>query len=175
MSNTTSDIKGSHTPVHGLVYSVLPLQHGIRVLQVTTERCGNLATRLRVGPLCSMMQPSPLLDWPQRITDEPTMQVHSVPWQLTSHPGWALPCIWVVKPFKRVLCVTTHPQILTLELQAPMGTCSRQYGIKKLRQQKCNHQSSPKHRIVCLIHVLKAMESWVGPGNKAIDLMHVMN
>ena len=45
---TTSGIKGSHTLVHGLVCSVLPLQHKIHVLQATTKRCGNIATRLRV-------------------------------------------------------------------------------------------------------------------------------
>ena len=43
---TTSGIKGSHTPVHGLVRSVLSLQHEICILQAMTERCGNLATRL---------------------------------------------------------------------------------------------------------------------------------
>ena len=57
---TTSGIKGSHTPVHGLVRSVLSLQHEICVLQVMTECCGNLATRLRVGRLCSTIQLSPL-------------------------------------------------------------------------------------------------------------------
>ena len=47
--------EGLHTLVRGLVRSVLPLQHKIHVLQVTTERCRNLATRLWVGPLCSMI------------------------------------------------------------------------------------------------------------------------
>ena len=42
----TSGIKGLHTPVHGLVRSVLSLQHKICILQAMTERCGNLATRL---------------------------------------------------------------------------------------------------------------------------------
>ena len=67
------------------------LQHDIRVLQAMTERCENLATRLRVGPLCSTIQLSPLSGWPQS-TDEVTMLVDSVctPWQLTLHLGWAL-------------------------------------------------------------------------------------
>ena len=50
-----------------------PLQHE---LQATTERCGNLATRLRVGPLCSTIYLFPLSGWPRQITDKPTMQVH---------------------------------------------------------------------------------------------------
>ena len=90
LGDTTSGIKGSYTPVRGLVCSILRLQHEICILQVTTECCGNLATRLQVGPLCSTIQLSPLSGWPQWITDEPTMQVHSVLWQLTVHPGWAL-------------------------------------------------------------------------------------
>ena len=66
--------------------------HGkqILILEVMTERCENLASRLRVGLLCSMIQLSPLSGRPQQITDELTMQVDSVPWQLTSHLGWAL-------------------------------------------------------------------------------------
>ena len=90
LGDTTSGIKGSYTPVRGLLCSVLRLQHEICVLQVTTERCGNLATRLQVGPLCSTIQLSPLSGWPRWITDEPTIQVHSVLWQLTVHPRWAL-------------------------------------------------------------------------------------
>ena len=62
---TTSGIKGSHTPVFGLVHSVLSLQHEICILQVTTGRCGNLATRLRVGQFCSTIQLSPLSGWPR--------------------------------------------------------------------------------------------------------------
>ena len=52
----------------------------------------------------------------------PTTQVNSVPWQLTSHATWA------DESFKH-LHITTHPQILVLELQAPMGACPGQYGI----------------------------------------------
>ena len=37
------------------------------------------------------------------------------------------PCSEIVELFKHFLRVTTHPQILALELWAPMGTCSRQY------------------------------------------------
>ena len=80
-----------------------------RVLQAMTERCGNLATRRRVGPLCSTIQPSPLSGWPRRGTDKPTMQVDSAPSLPTSHPGWAL--AWVVEHFLRV---TAHPKILAL-------------------------------------------------------------
>ena len=101
------------------------LQHEIRALQATTECCGNLATRLRVGPLCSTMKLSPLSGWPRWIVDKPTMQVDLVPWQLTSGVG---PCMGIVEPFNHVLCVTAQLQILTLELWVPMGTCPGQYG-----------------------------------------------
>ena len=38
-------------------------------------------------------------------------------------------CAGIVEPFKHLLCVTAHPQILALvnELQTPMGTCPGQY------------------------------------------------
>ena len=88
--------------------------------------CRNLATKLWVGPLCSMIQPSPLSGWPQQSMDELMMQVDSVPWQLTSHPRWG-PFAWIVEPFKHFLRVTAHPQILALELQVPMGACPGQY------------------------------------------------
>ena len=76
----------AHT-VCGLVCIIPPLQHEICVVQVTTKHCENLAMRLRV---CSTIQLSPLLSWPQRFMDKLTMQVDSVPWQLTLHLGWAL-------------------------------------------------------------------------------------
>ena len=57
--------QASKVCTHGLVWSVLPLRHEIRVLQATTECCGNLATRLQVGPLSSTIQLFPLLGWPQ--------------------------------------------------------------------------------------------------------------
>ena len=37
------------------------------------------------------------------------------------------PCVEIVDPFKHLLCVTTHPQILVLELWAPMGAYLGQY------------------------------------------------
>ena len=79
LGTTTSGIKGSHTPVRGLVRSVLSLQHEIHVLQTTTKRCGNLAMRLQVGLLCSMIQLSLLSGWPQQSTKKATMQVNLVP------------------------------------------------------------------------------------------------
>ena len=63
----------------GLVCSVLPLQHEIRIQQAMTERCRNLATRLRVGTLCSMIQLSPPSGWPQQSMDKAMMQDDSVP------------------------------------------------------------------------------------------------
>ena len=40
------------------------------------RRLNAAATRLRVGPLCSTIQLSPLSGWPRRIADELTMQSH---------------------------------------------------------------------------------------------------
>ena len=37
-------------------------------------------------------------------------------------------CAGIVEPFKHLLRVTAFPQFLVLELRAPMGTCSGQYG-----------------------------------------------
>ena len=59
---------------------------------------------------------------------EATMKVDSVP------PGSQV-CILdgtsteIVGAFKHLLCVTTHPQFLVLELRVPMGTCLGQYGM----------------------------------------------
>ena len=86
------------TPVRGLVRSVLPLQHEIRMLQAATERCGNLATRLRVGPLCNTIQLSPLSGWPRRITDEPMMQVDSP--MAANFTSGVDSCVGIVEPFK---------------------------------------------------------------------------
>ena len=82
----TSGFKGLHTPIRGLVRSVLSLQHKIYVLQVRTERCRNLAMGLRVGQLCSTIQLSPLSGWPRRSTK----RWCGTPWQFTSHPGGPL-------------------------------------------------------------------------------------
>ena len=38
------------------------------------------------------------------------------------------PCTGIVEPFKHLLRVTAHPHFLALELRAPMGACSGQYG-----------------------------------------------
>ena len=114
------------TSIRGLVCSVLSLQHKICVLQVMTERCGNLATRLRVGLLCSMIQLSLLSGWPRQSMDEATMQVDLVP--LTANFASGVdPCAGI----KLFLRLTAHPQILALELQAPMGACPGQYSKYK--------------------------------------------
>ena len=39
------------------------------------------------------------------------------------------PYTGIVEPFKLILCVTTHPQFLTLELRVPISACLGQYGI----------------------------------------------
>ena len=110
-----------HTPIHGLVCSILSLQDEISVLQAMTESCGNLATRLQVSQLCSTIQLSPLSGWPRRSTDEATMR-YPLAVNFTSGVG---PCTEIVE---HLLHVTAHPQFLALELQAPMGACSGQYG-----------------------------------------------
>ena len=93
-------------------------------MQATTERCGNLATRLRVGPLCCTIQPSPLSAWPRRSTDEPTMQVDSPPWLPTLHPGWALARRWClcmllfINTYYLLQCIFLYVNICTTELGA---------------------------------------------------------
>ena len=37
--------------------------------------------------------------------------------------AWVGPCMGIVEPFKHVLRVTAHTQILALELRAVIGTC----------------------------------------------------
>ena len=125
LDTTTSGIKGSHTPIRGLVPSILSLQHEICVLQATTKHCGNLATRLQVGLLCSMTQLSPLSGWPRRSTDEAMMR-YTLAANFASGMG---PCMGIVEPFKHLLCVTAHPHFLALELRVPMGACLGQYGM----------------------------------------------
>ena len=124
---TTSHIKDSHTPVRELVQSILPLQHKIHEMQVTTEHCRKLATRLWFSPLCSTIQLSPLLGWPRQSMDETTMW-YPLAANFTSRAG---PCTGIVEPFKHFLCVTTHPQFLVLELSAPIGTRPGQYGTRE--------------------------------------------
>ena len=43
--------------------------------------------------------------------------------------------------FKQILSVTVHPQILALELRAPMGACLGQYGTLVTWQQAHNTYS----------------------------------
>ena len=116
------NIRFTHT-FHGLVCSVLPQQHEVRVLQATTECCRDLATSyIRVGLHCSTLQLSPLSGWPWQSMDEAMMQVDSVPLAANFASGVG-PCGGIVEPFKHLLHATAHPQFLALEVQAPMGTC----------------------------------------------------
>ena len=52
----------------------------------------------------------------------------------------------IVEPFKRVLRVTAHPQILTLELRVPMGACSGQYGRSILSKAGIDSSQYSGHR-----------------------------
>ena len=38
------------------------------------------------------------------------------------------PCMGIIQLFNHLLRVNAHPQILLLELRAPMGACPGQYG-----------------------------------------------
>ena len=97
------------------------------ILQATTEHCGNLATRLRVSPLCHDTAFSTVgLALTNHGCTNDASPFSPLAANLASRVG---PCMGIVEPFKRVLCVTAHPQVLALELQAPMGTCLGQYGI----------------------------------------------
>ena len=60
-----------------------------------------------------------------RSTYEATMQYTLVA-NFASRVG---PCKGMVEPLKHLLRVTAHPHFLALELRAPMGACSGQYGI----------------------------------------------
>ena len=71
----TSGIKGSHTPVCGLVRSVLPLQHEIRVLQATTETYQRGYVSVHFVARYSLN--SPLSGWLWRSTDEPRVSTLS--------------------------------------------------------------------------------------------------
>ena len=97
------------------------------ILQATTEHCGNLATRLRVGPLCHDTAFSTVglasTNHRRTINASPFSPMAA---NFASRVG---PCMGIVEPFKQVLRVTTHPQILKLELRTPVGACSGQYGM----------------------------------------------
>ena len=111
----------------------------ICVLQATTVRCRNLAVRLQVGTLCTMIQLSLMSGWPQQSTDEATILVYLVPLAAIFAFGVG-PCMGIVEPFKLVLVVTAHPQFLALELWAPMGVCPGQYS--KWQFYNCQQLSS---------------------------------
>ena len=100
----------AHTrAVRGLVCSIL---------QATTERCGNLAMRLRVGPLCSAIS---FLHCRAGLDESRTNRLcKSIQSHAANFACGVGPCVGIVEPFKRVLRVTPHPQILALELRAPM-------------------------------------------------------
>ena len=54
------------------------------------------------------------------------------------------PCVGIVEPFKQVLGVIAHPQMLALELRPLMGACPGQYGTST----SCHSTRGP-HRDHC--------------------------
>ena len=105
------------------------------------ERCGSLTTRLRVCLLSSKIQLSPLSGWPRRNDDAGQFGIPcSLVWfpdsscvggvrrvwepNYLQHVAFGLgACAGIVEPSKPLLRAAAHPQILVLELRAPMGTC----------------------------------------------------
>ena len=64
-------------------------------------------------------------------------------------------CMGIVETFKHLLRVTVHPQFLTLELRAPMGACSGQYGT--IRHSKFFVVTSQQ---LMFLHVILANTKW---------------
>ena len=112
----TSGINGFHTLVHGHVCTVLPLQHEIRVLQAMTECCVNLAMRLRVGPLCSTIQLSPVgLPSTKHRRSNKLIQYSLA----ANFASWVGLGAGIVEPFKHLLHATTHSQFWCLSCERP--------------------------------------------------------
>ena len=99
---------------------VLSLSSRTYLHTASDECCRALATRLWVAPFSSTTQ---LLksNWPgwakKQSMDEVTM------WYVALARSGESACTGVVELFKHLLCATTHPQFLMLELQVPTGTC----------------------------------------------------
>ena len=81
---TTSGIKVLHTPLHGLVRSVLSLQHEICILQAMTDAAETWQRGYEWVNFVARY--SFLPGWPWRSTKWRC----GIPWQFTSHPEWAL-------------------------------------------------------------------------------------
>ena len=90
------------------------------------ECCGNLAMKLQVCLLCSTIQLSPLSGWPRWRTDKARYKSIRDPLAANFASRVGL-CARIVETFKHLLCVTTHPQFLALELWAATGVCPGQY------------------------------------------------
>ena len=112
---TASGIKGSHTPISDLVRRVLSLQHEICVLQAMTERC---ETWQQGYESISFVARYSFLNRWAGLNEARCDTIY-----FASRVG---PCMGIVESCKYLLA---HPQFLALELRAPMGACSGQYGM----------------------------------------------
>ena len=95
-------IRFAHT-FCGLVHSVLPLQHEIRILQATTECCGNLATSYICVGLASTKH---------RQRNDASQFGSPLAANFASQVGT---CEGIVESFKPLSAIA-HPQFLALEL-----------------------------------------------------------
>ena len=102
--------------------------------------------------------------WPRQSMDETTMQ-YPLAANFTSRAG---PCTGIVEPFKHLLCVTTHPQFLVLELWAPIGASPGQYGTREsLKVYFLVKWQLILDRLMLLLHDHKHASSFRMPENMA--------
>ena len=111
----------SHTPVCSLVHSVLILQHKIHVLQVT-----NAAEAWQQGYESVHFLARYSIFYRADLDEAWTKgRCRSIWYTLAANfTFWVGAC---TELFKHLLCVTTHPQFLVLELRVSMGACLGQY------------------------------------------------
>ena len=79
---TISSVKGSHTPVHDLICSIICRQHKICILQETNAAEAWLSSMIQLSPTIGLALTK------HEQSDDPGR--FATLWQLTSHPGWVL-------------------------------------------------------------------------------------
>ena len=117
-----SKICTSHTPIHGLIHSVLPLQHKRQPNTAETWQQGYETVRFVAW--YSFLYCRAVLD-EARLKQRCKWIWYTLVANFASRVS---PCAEIVEPFKLLLHVTAHPQFFELELRAPMGTCPGQHG-----------------------------------------------
>ena len=122
----TSGIKVLHAPIHSFICSVLRLRHEIHVLQAMNA--GEVWQR-GYDLVCFLARYIVFYCWAGHDEAQAKPRYRSIRYPLaTSFASWVGTCTGIVGPFKHLLHVTAHPQFLVLELWAPMGNSTGQYG-----------------------------------------------